>query len=249
MIKNKKILEIRKKIKKKFSLGSWMQIPSSDIAEIMGQSNFDWVALDMEHGSFELNQTVEIFRALELGNTLPMVRVPTDDTALAKKVLDFGAGGIIFPNISSYEQIENNISEISFPPLGNRGIGFNRDNLFGMNFSKEKITKYKPIIFAMIENIQGVENLEEILKVKNLDGIFIGPYDLSASLNCIGNFKNKLFKQNISYILKKSRKNKFPVGIHVPSGEKKEIKKCLKMGFSFIADGTDAVFIYKNSFK
>ena len=104
--KLKKVKEIRQKlINGGNSIGSWMQIPHASIAEIMGQSGYDWIALDMEHGAVSVHQLPDIFRALELGNTLPLVRVAEGNPKDCKQALDAGAGGIIIPMVESAEQL------------------------------------------------------------------------------------------------------------------------------------------------
>ena len=101
------IRSIRAKLKsKELSLGSWMQLPNGSVAEIMGQSGYDWVALDLEHGSFSLHQLPDLFRALELGGTLPLVRLAEGSERELKGVLDAGAGGVIIPKIETSAQLE-----------------------------------------------------------------------------------------------------------------------------------------------
>jgi len=116
------------------SIGSWMQIPHPSIAEIMGQAGYDWVAVDMEHGSIGAHQLPDLFRALELGNTLPLARVARGHAKDCKQALDAGAGGIIVPMIESAEQLVEVRDACRWPPAGMRGIGFSRANLFGKHF-------------------------------------------------------------------------------------------------------------------
>ena len=86
------------------SLGSWMQIPNGSVAEIMGQAGYDWVAIDLEHGSISIDQLPDLFRALELGDTLPLVRLAQGNIKDCKQALDAGAGGIIVPMVETAEQ-------------------------------------------------------------------------------------------------------------------------------------------------
>ena len=116
------------------SIGSWMQIPHASIAEIMGQAGYDWVAIDMEHGSVSHAQLPDIFRALELGNTLPLVRLVEGTTKECKQALDAGAGGVIVPMVKTAEQLNQVRSFCCWPPTGIRGVGYSRANLFGKYF-------------------------------------------------------------------------------------------------------------------
>ena len=139
--KIKKLESVRKKLNSnKVSIGSWMQLPSSDIAEIMGACGYDWITIDMEHGSISNSQLPNIFRALELGNTLPFVRVSKSDIDECNRALEAGAAGIFLPMIQTSNQLSKIIKGITWPPKGKRGVGFSRANLFGANFNKYKKT-------------------------------------------------------------------------------------------------------------
>ena len=248
MNRYKKILKIRKDLRSnKVSIGSWIQIPNSEVAEIMGDSGYEWMAIDMEHGSISLNQLPNIFRALELGNTLPLVRVTNNDVDLANKVLDAGSGGVIFPKIETSEQLKELRNNISLPTKGERGIGFSRANLYGKNFETYVSQFQNPFLVGMIESEKGVKNLSSILEVKGLDAIFIGPYDLSASLGEIGNFQSQLFKENINQIIKICKLKKVPIGIHIVYPDKVLLNRTIKQGFQFIAYSIDSLFLRKNS--
>lgn len=244
----KKINEIRSKLKaSKVSLGSWMQIADSSVAEIMGDSGYDWVAVDLEHGSISVHQLPELFRALELGGTLPLVRVAEGTSKSCKSALDAGAGGIIIPMVESAQQLIEIIDFCRWPPSGKRGVGFSRANLYGKYFDDYCEETQAPILVAMIENINAVENLEAILQVKGLDAIFIGPYDLSASMSIMGEFNDKKFVQAISRIKDTSHMHNIPCGMHIVDSDEDLLKRSIKDGFKFIAYSIDAVFLNKSS--
>ena len=229
------------------SIGSWMQIPSSSIAEILGNQNYDWIAVDLEHGSFSVESLPDIFRALELTNTIPLARLAECSKENCKSALDAGASGVIVPMIKNKEELKEVIKYSCWPPSGNRGVGFSRANLFGRNFYKYIEEANNPLIIAMIENVDAINNLEDILKVKGLDGILIGPYDLSASLGLTGDFKNKKFSKEIDFIIKKCKENSIPFGFHQVSPSKEELKRLIKKGCTFIPYSIDSVFLLESS--
>ena len=135
--------------------------------------------------------------------------------------------------------IKKTIEFSSWPPAGKRGVGFSVANSFGKYFDQYKKFSQNPFIIAMIENSIALDNLDAILQTKYLDGIFIGPYDLSASLGVPGNFENKLFVDAIKYIKQKCKKYNVPYGIHVVEPDIKKYKKILKEGYSFVAFSMD----------
>ena len=242
----KKIKLIRENLAKgKLSIGSWIQIPNTSIAEIIGQSEYDWASIDMEHGSISLNQLPDLFRALELGDTLPLVRVAHADIKECKQVLDAGAGGLIIPMVESAKQLKEIIKYMSWPPSGTRGVGFSRANLFGKNFNDYLKESQEPFVVAMIEHINAVQELDNILNVKGLDAILIGPYDLSASMNITAKFNDQNFIDIMQVIKNKSEKAKIPCGIHVVEPDEFELKKKIDDGYKFIPYSIDAVVLQK----
>lgn len=248
MNKFKKIINLRRNLKNKIpSIGTWVQLNNSDSAELLAISGYNWIAVDFEHGNISINNAANIFRSIELNNSLPFARVSSHDIFECRKVLDIGALGLIIPNIQNDKQLERIIMHSSYPPVGKRGVGFCRANLYGLNFKEYMKFAQRPFIVAMIESIEGIENIENILKVQGLDAIFIGPYDLSASLKCVGDFENKEFKKTLEYVKKISIKNKIPIGIHVVNPDKKLLKNYINQGYTFIAYSMDTMFLTINS--
>ena len=246
MNKLKRVKEIRQKlINGGNSIGSWMQIPHASIAEIMGQSGYDWIAVDMEHGSISVHQLPDIFRALELGDTLPLVRLAQGSSKDCKQALDAGAGGLIIPMVESAKQLQEVVNVAMWPPSGSRGVAFSRANLFGKNFEKYIEEAQKPLLIAMIEHINALDELEDILKVAGLDAILIGPYDLSASMGLTAKFEDQNFLDTMLAIKIKADNAQVPCGVHVVQPDESELKKKLRDGYRFIAYSIDAVVLEK----
>lgn len=232
-------------IKGNSSIGSWMQIPNSSIAEILGQSGYDWVAVDMEHGAISCHQLPNLFRAIELGGTLPLARVAEGVEKDCKQALDAGAGGLIIPMVENAKQLQKVVDFSSWPPKGNRGVGFSRANLFGKNFDQYIEEAQQPLIVAMIENINALDELDDILKVQGLDAILIGPYDLSASMNLTARFKEQKFLDAMETIKDKANKAKIPCGVHIVEPDKSDLKKKIDAGYRFIPFSIDSVVLEK----
>ena len=240
----KAIQKLRNKLNKGgYSIGSWMQIPHASVAEIMGCADYDWVAVDMEHGAISTHQLPDLFRALELGNTLPLVRVAQGTKKDCKQALDAGAGGVIVPMVENAYQLEKVRNVTRWPPAGKRGVAFSRANLFGKYFNDYIDEAQQPLLIAMIEHINAVNNLDDILKVEGLDAILIGPYDLSSSMGLTSKFEDKDFIAIMDIIKKKSVSAKIPCGIHIITPSKEELKTKIEDGYSFIAYSMDAVFL------
>ena len=241
----KAIQTIRAKLKNGgYSIGSWMQIPHPSVAEIMGQAGYDWVAVDMEHGAVSVHQLPDLFRALELGNTLPLVRIAHGQAKDCKQALDAGAGGIIIPMIESAEQLIALRDVCRWPPAGIRGVGFSRANLFGKNFQAYREEAQAPLLVAMIEHHCAVRQLESILTVEGLDAILIGPYDLSASMGLTAQFDHPDFCSTMEKILTLAAAKAIPAGVHVVAPSPEQLRQRMDQGYRFIAYSIDAVMFH-----
>ena len=235
--------KIRKKLSNtQASLGTWQQIQSIEISKLLAIAGYDWITIDLEHGSFDNSFLSGAFDTILAHGALPFARISRPDKFEARLALDKGAAGIIIPMIETKEQVDEIIDYSIWPPKGSRGVGFCNANDFGKSFETYKKESQKPFISVMIENFRVIKQLDKICSSKSIDSIFIGPYDLSASLGVTGDFRSKIFNEaqkEIFYIAKKKK----PFGFHVVEPSKKIIYEKIKLGASFIAIGTDSVFI------
>ena len=250
MNKLSSIKNIRARMKDgKVSIGSWMQLKDSSVAEIMGSSGFDWVAVDMEHGAISHQQLPDLFRALELGGTLPLARVAEGTMLDCKQALDAGAAGVIIPMVETAKDLMTVGDACRWPPAGNRGVAFSRANLFGKNFDSYKEDAQSPFLVAMIENIHACNIIEEILSVEGLDAILIGPYDLSASLGITAEFGHPDFISMMAEIQRSALDANIPAGIHVVAPLISELNARIEEGYLFIPYSIDTVMLRNETEK
>jgi 2-dehydro-3-deoxyglucarate aldolase len=227
----------------KVSIGSWIQLPNASVAEILGQAGYDWVAVDLEHGSIDISQLPDLFRALELGGTLPMVRLAQGHPKDCKLALDAGAGGVIIPMVESAAQLRMIREACCWPPAGTRGVGFSRANLYGKHFETYSEEAQAPLVVAMIENVKALEEMDEMLQVEGLDAILVGPYDLSASMNLTGKFESVEFIDAMNRIITLCNKHKIPCGVHVVQPDAAMLQQRIEEGYRFLAYSIDSVFL------
>jgi len=243
-----KICRIRHSLSSGYSsVGSWIQIPHPSIAEILGAAGYDWVAVDLEHGSVSPHQLPDLFRAIELGGTLPLARVAQGQAKDCKQALDAGAGGIIVPMVESAAQLISVRDNCRWPPAGTRGVGFSRANLFGQQMDSYRTEAQNPLLVAMIEHVLAMENLPEILSVEGLDAIIAGPYDLSASMGITGQFDSPEFVAVMSRLLELCLQCSIPCGIHIVTPDPSDLRQKISAGYRFIAYGIDSVFLAQSS--
>ena len=185
-------MNLKEKLRnRELTIGSWITIGSTVVAEIMAKAGYDWLTIDMEHSAITIDIAQELIRVIELCGVTPLVRVGNNDANLIKRVMDAGAHGVIVPMVNSREDAENAVRSVKYPPRGFRGVGLARAQKYGADFEGYKQWNDKnSIVIVQIEHILAVENLEEILSVPEVDGFIIGPYDLSGSLGVPGEFDN-----------------------------------------------------------
>ena len=225
------------------TIGSWIQIPHPSIAEIMAQAGYDWIAVDLEHGTIGVEQLPDLFRALELGDTLPLARVAEATAQNCRQALDAGAGGVILPMIEDAGQLAAVIGHCCWPPAGVRGVGFSRANMFGRRFADYAAEARAPLVVAMIEHRRAIEHLEQIVAVDGLDAILIGPYDLSASLGITGQFDTPAFVATLDRIRAVCDGVRMPCGVHVVEPSVAALQRHLDSGYRFLPFSIDAVFL------
>ena len=236
--------ELRAKIKAgRPTVGAWLQLPSPDVAEIIGRSGYDWAAVDMEHGAMTRGVLPDLFRALECGGTLPFARVAEAGRENIKAALDSGARGLILPMIETAAQLEQAMAWAQYPPQGCRGVGYCRANEYGRRFDEYLAESGDIFMVAQIEHIKAVDNLEDILALPGLDAIMVGPYDLSGSMGLTGQLGHPAMAEAMGRIAALAKRAGVPMGTHVVMPDPAELNARIRDGYLFLAYGIDAVFM------
>jgi 4-hydroxy-2-oxoheptanedioate aldolase len=163
------------------ALNGWLSIGNSFSAEIMAQQGYDSITVDIQHGILDYGQAVPMLQAVRASGATPLVRVPWNEPGIIMKALDAGAYGIICPMINTAEEAEALVSYVRYPPLGTRSFGPTRALISsGAGYAAE--ANENILAIAMIETAEGVKNLEAICAVKGIDGVYIGPADLTLGV-------------------------------------------------------------------
>jgi 2-dehydro-3-deoxyglucarate aldolase len=225
------------------TIGSWMQLADTNVAEILARAGYQWIALDLEHGHFSQHQLPDLFRAIELGGALPLARVASPTVINCRQALDAGAAGVVLPMITSAAQLEPLVSGCHWPPRGTRGVGFCRANGFGAQFEQYREEAQSALVVAQIEHVDAIRQLDAIVAVEGLDAVIIGPYDLSASLGRTGDLQHPDVTGAIEEIRTICKRNAKPVGTHIVSPNPSMLSTRIEEGYQFIAYGVDAVFL------
>ena len=228
----------------KTTIGTWLTIGHTSVIELLAQANFDWIAIDIEHNLIGLDTLRNLIIAGQACNTAIFVRVAKNDELCIKYALDAGADGIIVPMINSLGDAEKLVSYAYYPPTGKRGVGLSRAQGYGTNFSKYLDWAEKELtVIGQIEHIDAIDDLELIIKVKGIDALMIGPYDLSASIGYPGKYDHNDVKKAIQHFNYVCKKNQMASGLHIVPIEISRVQEAISDNYSFIAFGTDFNFI------
>ena len=231
----------------KVSIGSWITLPDASVTEIMARADFDWLTLDLEHSSININQAQELIRIIELSGKTPLVRVGANDPLIIKRVMDAGAHGVIVPMVNTKEDAMRAVASVKYPPEGNRGVGLARAQGYGLSFEAyKKWAKEKSVVIVQIEHIDAIKNLEKILSVPGVDGTMIGPYDLSGSLGFPGEFEREEMKEALARYEAVCKKMGKPMGYHVIQPDPEAVKSRLAKGYTFLPVSLDTLYLANN---
>jgi 4-hydroxy-2-oxoheptanedioate aldolase len=221
------------------TVNGWLAIPSAFAAEVMAHQGWDSLTVDMQHGIVDYQAMVTMLQAISTTATVPLVRVPWREPGIIMKSLDAGAYGVICPMINTREECEELVAACRYPPRGNRSFGPIRALLYaGADYPRH--ANDHVLAIAMIETRQAVESLEEILAVPGLDGIYVGPADLSNSMGFTPTFDQEepAVVEAIGHIVRTARRHGVRAGIHC--GAPSYAKRMMALGFDFTTLLSDA---------
>lgn len=200
-------------------------------------SGFDWIFVDLEHGAIGIEAAQQLAQLCN-GRAAAVVRVPENSEVWIKKMLDLGYDGVVVPQVNSAEEARAAVASAKYPPLGCRSVGIARAHKYGAEFQEYVATANESTsVIVQIEHITAVENAESIVTVEGVDAAFIGPYDLSGSMNRLGDVAHADVQNAIARAFDVCKANGLPVGIFAANVE--IASSLLNKGYDFIAVGMD----------
>lgn len=226
--------------------GPFMIATDPAMVESAGYAGYDFVLLDMEHGTTTFQTLPNLIRAANVAGVMPVVRVPRGSDIWIDQALDVGAGGLMIPQIDTAEQARAAVSAAKFAPLGTRGTcRFVRSACFGGVPGSEYFQKAQDtVVIVQAEGKKAVENLDEILDVEGIDIVFVGPYDLSSSLGVIGQIDHPKVMECIQEICQRASAKGVKVGCFADTVQ--SAKRLRAMGVRFLGYSCDTA-IFQNA--
>jgi 4-hydroxy-2-oxoheptanedioate aldolase len=224
------------------ALNGWLQIPSAFTAELMAKQGFDSMTIDMQHGLMGYETAVAMLQAISTTDATPLVRVPWTEPGMIMRMCDAGAYGIICPMVNSRAEAEAFVAACRFPPAGIRSYGPVRARLYGGSDYVEHANDLVATI-AMIETAEALANVEEIASTPGLDGLYIGPADLSISLGGTerADYTEQMLVEALHAVLACTQRYGVMAGLHCATPE--YAHKAVGMGFQFVTPNADVAYL------
>ena len=227
-------------------LTAWLTIPSSFSAELLAHCGFDCLTIDLQHGLIDYSAAVAMLQAISTTDCIPLARVPWNEPGAIMKLLDAGAYGIICPMINTAEEAAAFAAACRYPPAGIRGITVSgRGSQYGRVPDYLKRADGEICVLVQVETGEALARIEEIASVDGVDGVFIGPADLSASLGHIGNPGHPEVQAAIQDAVKRLTAIGKPAGILTPS--EPDARRYIEWGYRFVAVGSDLGLMTKHA--
>lgn len=220
-------------------LGCFVRSPDATFAEYVASCGWDFLVFDEEHGSVGRGDVANLARACERRSVTPIVRVSSGDTALVLRCLDGGAAGLHFPWISDADQARRAVSATRYGPLGRRGLAGNRATDWSVTTEATARANRSTLVVVQIETKEGVDNIEDVCSVEDVDVIFVGPTDLSQSLGVPGEYAHPLVVEAMETVAAAARTSGKVFGLF--AGTPEAALRGMEMGARYIATGVEAV--------
>lgn len=228
--------------KGELQIGLWSTLGSAIGAELLGDTGFDWILLDTEHTPNELPDLVAQMQAMARSATAPVVRPAWNDTVLIKRILDIGAQSLLLPYVQNADEARQAVAATRYPPKGVRGVtGSGRASRYGRVSDYLKKADSEMCVLTQVETVPALDEIEAIAAVDGVDGVFIGPADLAASMGLVGEPGHPDVQSAIKDAVGRLRKAGKPAGILTPSQQ--EAKRYIDWGFTFVAIGIDLLLL------
>ena len=219
-------------------IGLWSSLCSNIGAEVLADAGFDWILLDGEHSPNDVPSTMSQMQALVGGTATPIVRPAWNDAVMIKRILDIGAQTILVPYVQNAEEAKRAVAAVRYPPAGIRGVASStRANHYGRVNNYLKLADSEICLLVQVETRPALGELEAIAKVEGVDGVFIGPSDLAASLGHIGNPAHPEVQAALEDAVKRLKAVGKAAGILTLSEE--EARRYIGWGYTFVAVGSD----------
>jgi 2-keto-3-deoxy-L-rhamnonate aldolase RhmA len=226
--------------------GTWITMANPEVVEALSYLPFDFLVFDMEHSPLTIRDVEYLMMAVKRDDIVNIVRVPWNDFTVIKQVLDIGAHGVMVPHVNTEDEALTVVKATRYPPSGIRGVGPRRCARYGLMDLKEYYEKANReiLVIVQVETKRAIENVASIVSVEGVNGVFVGPNDLSASLGIFRDFENPIYREALKRVVEVTRKAGKMAGIMTWNADDALDK--ISLGFNFIALSSDIRYLLKS---
>jgi 2-dehydro-3-deoxyglucarate aldolase len=226
--------------------GAWTSIGHPSITEMFVGAGVDFIGIDLEHSTISQAEAQRIIAAAQAGGIACLPRVSSHNGEQIKRLLDSGADGIIVPTVSTRAEVEQIIAWSKYPPVGRRSYGVGRAQDYGASFDRYVTTwNDRSTILIQIESIAGVTAVDELLAFDAVDGVMIGPYDLSGSLGIPGQLDDPRVTKACARVVKACAEQGKACGTHLVEPTEEEVRAAFDAGYTFVVLASDVFVLWK----
>jgi 4-hydroxy-2-oxoheptanedioate aldolase len=230
----------------KLQIGLWSSLCSNIATEIIGDSGYDWILLDTEHSPNEIPDLVGQLQGMQASPTTPIIRPAWNDAVLIKRCLDIGAQSLLLPYVQNAEEARAAVAATRYPPHGIRGVSVAaRASRYGRTPGYLTKANDEICVLVQVETRSALGELEAIAEIEGVDGVFIGPSDLAASLGHVGNPQHPDVQKAIKNAVERLTAVGKPAGML--TGNEEEAKRYIDWGYKFVAIGSDVGLLAKHA--
>tara|TARA_B110000003_G_C16503809_1_gene478443 strand:+ start:65 stop:853 length:789 start_codon:yes stop_codon:yes gene_type:complete len=246
-----KDIELRKLLKNKIRnreklFAGWVSFSHRSITEIFAMANFDFIAIDMEHSTISIKEAQEIIATAQAYNVPCIPRPVSHSNDYIKPLLESGADGMLIQMVNNKLEVQNIIDNVKFTPIGKRSYGVNRAHGYGFNFDQYVNTwNDTSILMLQIESKEAVDNIEELLSFSEVDGVMIGPYDMSGSFGVPGEVNHPKVMEACQKVVKACKKFNKGCGTQLSDPNLENVNDLFDIGYTFVFLGSDLFVLWK----
>lgn len=240
----------RKNLKSKLSkrqpmFAGWVSYANPSIVETFASAGFDFLAIDMEHSTISLEQAQRIIAASQAGGVPCLPRPVSHSNDWIKPLLESGADGMLIQMVNTAAEVADLVDHVKYPPAGKRSFGVNRAQAYGFEF-EQYVTSWNDdsALILQIESAQGVENIESIISHEQVDGVMVGPYDLSGSLGVPGQTNHPLVVEASRRVIEACAKYGKSCGTQLANPSRESIQRYLDEGYTYLILGSDLFVLW-----
>lgn len=246
-----KIFENRQLLKEKLRnrerlFAGWVSYSHPSITETFARAGFDFMAIDMEHGTISLEQAQRIIASSQSEGVPCIPRPVSHSDDYLKPLMESGADGMLVQMVNTPQQVENLIKLLKYPPVGKRTYGVNRAQTYGFDFDRYIESWNETSTFMIqVESIEAVENIESLLAFDEIDGVMVGPYDISGSLGVPGQTSHPLVIEASKKVIAACEKYGKSCGTQVSDSTHESVQNLFDMGYTYAILGSDLFVLWK----